>query len=241
MVVHNGSMNCSELDVAVEEGIAAAQTDVGFGFIVASIGLLSLSMIGYGERIARPIAGIIAFGGATVFLFGITGTTVVNSNLPCLARIIISAVGGLACAALAWCLLKGGLFVLGGAAFGTVAHFVYRSIPLMETIDPPFVIMGESGYYYIALGAAGLVGASVSICMKKQFMRITTSLIGGGGLALTTHLAADRAEEEVPALILVLIMTVGTALGVGGQHYLSKRHKRLKKNKRKAVRNEDPG
>lgn len=232
-------MNCSELDLAVEEGIAAAQTDVGFGIIVTSTGLISLSMIVFGERIARPLAGIVAFGGAAVFLFGITGTTVANSSLPCLARVIISAVGGLACAALAWCLLKGGLFVLGGTAFGTVAHFVYRSIPLTATHDPPFVIMGESGYYYITLGVTGLAGALVSIAMKKQFMRIATSLIGGGGLALTTHLVADRIEEEVPALVLVFIMIAGTAVGVGAQHYLSKRHKRLKKKKRQARRDED--
>jgi hypothetical protein len=232
-------MNCSELDLAVEGGIAAAQTDTGFGTFITAIGLLSIAMIMCGERIARPLAGIIAFGGVTLLLFGITGDMVFDSNLPCLPRVLVSTVGGLVCAVLAWCLLKGGLFVLGAASLGTVAHFVYRSVPIAKTHEPPFVIMGESGYYYITLGVAGLAGALLSIVMKKQIMRITTSLIGGGGLALTTHLVADRVKKEVPAIVLVFIMIVGTAIGVGAQHYLSKRHKRLKKKKRKAAHDAD--
>ena len=118
-------MNCTELDLAVEEGMKATQTDLGFGIIVVSTGLASLALLLFGERIARALAGIIAFGGTAVFLFVVTSTTVASANLPCLARVIISVTGGLSVAALAWCLLKGGLFVLGGAAFGSVAHFVY--------------------------------------------------------------------------------------------------------------------
>jgi|TARA_A100001015_G_C14836602_1_gene650738 hypothetical protein len=232
-------MNCTELDLAVEEGMKATQTDLGFGIIVVSTGLASLALLLFGERIARALAGIIAFGGTAVFLFVVTSTTVASANLPCLARVIISVTGGLSVAALAWCLLKGGLFVLGGAAFGSVAHFVYYSIPLARTHNPPFVILGQSGYYYITVGVAGLAGAIVSLVMKKQFMRLTSSLIGGGGLALTTHLVAERSGEDIPSIVLVFIMLISTGLGVVSQHFLSKYKKKSKKRSRRRRRRND--
>jgi hypothetical protein len=226
-------MNCTKLDLAVEEGLNAAQTDVGFGMIVGSAGLASLALLLIGERIARALAGLIAFGGSTVFLFVVTSTTVASSSIPCVARVIISVTGGLSVASLAWCLLKGGFFVLGGAAFGSVSHFVYHSIPISRTHTPPFVILGQSGYYYITIGVAGLAGAVVAVVMKKQFMRLTSSLIGGGGLALTTHLVAERSGEEIPPIVLVFILLISTGFGVVSQQLLSKYQKERRRRRRR--------
>ena len=223
-------MNCSELDLAIRDCVNAARTDVGFGILAVSGGLTSFALLLFGQYIARTLAGFIAFSGTTVFLFVITNVS--SQSLPCMARVIISAVGGLAMAAFAWCLLKGGLFILGATAFGTVSHFVYVSLPIASSHTPPFLIMGRSGYYYIAVGVAGLGGAIVSIVMKKQFLRLTSSLIGGGGAALTSYFVANRFGTKIPSLVLVFIMLISAGLGVVSQDFIS----RYQKNKRKRRR-----
>ena len=135
-------------------------------------------------------------------------------------------------ACLVLCLLKAGLFVLGASAFGTLAHFVYEALPFLDDAEPPFVLMGRSGYYYVVVGVAGIVGAVVAHVQKTQIVRITTSLLGGGGLALTTHLVVEReSDEKVPDVALLAILVVGTLFGVFVQHRIAKtrRQKEVKK------------
>ena len=130
--------------------------------------------------------------------------------------------------------------MLGAAALGSAAHFVYQSIPIAESHSPPFVIFGQSGYYFITVGVAGLTGAIVSVAMKKQYMRLTASLIGGAGLALTSHLVAERSGEEIPPLLFVLILLISTAFGVVSQHMLSTyRKKRQRRRRRRRVDDRD--
>ena len=68
-----------------------------------------------------------------------------------------------------------------------------------------------------------------SVLMKKQFLRITSSVLGGGGLAVTPHLVADRLGETLPPIALVGILLGGTGMGILAQHYLSQRRGKQQK------------
>lgn len=211
-------MNCTELDVALEDAHALVLESDG-GFFVATGALLvtSLLLLAMGERLVRPLGAVLAGAAAAVAGFVFT-----RSLDACPARLAIAGTASVLAAVVALCLFKTGLFVLGAAGFGAVGHFVYEALPL-ENVKPPFVLLGRSGYYYLAVGATALVGAIASQFQRTHFVRIASSLVGGGGLAFGTHLIADRAGHPVPALLLLVLLLVSTVAGVGTQYHCAAR------------------
>ena len=243
-------MNCTDIDLIYEDGMREVHTDLGFWTIVLLGGVLSFSLLVFGEKIARPFAGLLAFVGGGSFVFVVTQ----SSTLPCIPRIVMALVGGLSMASLAWCLLKGGLFVLGGAAFGSVAHFVYEAIRPADD-QGPFRIAGRSAYYLITVGVAGLSGAIVAVLMRKHVLRVTSSLIGGAGLTAVVHAVSSRiAEEEevssgsgpvewgsgetemssaqtLPPVVLFVVLLGSTTFGIVSQHWMAQKRKKVKEEK----------
>ena len=216
-------MNCTELDVALEDAHALVLESDG-GFFVATGALLvtSLPLLAMGERLVRPLGAVLAGAAAAVAGFVFT-----RSLDACPARLAIAGTASVLAAVVALCLFKTGLFVLGAAGFGAVGHFVYEALPL-QSVKPPFVLLGRSGYYYLAVGATALVGAIASQFQRTHFVRIASSLVGGGGLAFGTHLVSDRAGTSLPALLLLAILLAGTVAGVATQYHCAARRKRRK-------------
>lgn len=224
-------MNCTELDTAVDEVYTLLASDAGFYVACAALLLVSGLLLVMGETWVRPLGAVVGGTGAAVAVYVLSA---VFDGVPCTGRLVSSGVAGVLAASLVLCLLKAGLFVLGASAFGTLAHFVYEALPFLDDLDPPFELVGRSGYYYIVVGVAGVVGAVVAHVQKTQIVRITTSLLGGGGVALTTHLVVRRETggERVPDAALLAILLVGTLFGVFVQHRIGKvkqRRKELKK------------
>jgi len=208
-------MNCTDLDIAFDHGISAINTDVGFWAAVGTLAIASFTVLCFGQRVARPLAGVLAFVGATLGLFWLM------DSVACEVRIVVSLVAGVMAATVALCLLKGGMFILGGAAFGTVVHFTYEAIDFPH--KPPFEIMGRSGVYFLTVGAASVIGAVTSVCFKKHFMRITTSLIGGGGIALVLYLCSNRNNWDLASVVYLSVLIASALMGMFIQRCLSSR------------------
>lgn len=222
-------MNCTELDVAVDDvRVLFGESEGGFVVACGALVVASLLLLVMGESWVRPMSAVVAGISAGVVVFVVSAF--VEEWMPCVARLVVACVAAVCGAVLALCIFKTGLFVIGAAGFGAVAHLVYESLP-MENISPPFVLAGRSGYYYATLTVAGLVGAVVSQFMRTHFVRISSSLLGGGGLALTVHLVATRSDDTVPGIVLLLVLLVSTVGGVGIQYRVA-RYRRKKREQR---------
>lgn len=217
------SLNCSFLDAATEEGISASSTDSGFAVLTVAGLMVSFTLIAFGERVAKPIVGVVAFTGASSVVYELTRSF--SYTMECTFRVVLSIASGAAAAFIAWCLLRAGLSFLGAAAFGSVAHFVYQAIP-SDQVPPFFSIAGESTIYYIGVGLASLSGAVASVVMRKEFIRLTSSLIGGAGVAAVVHLSALRSEVNVPQILYVVVICLSAVVGVLTQYLLSKRRRK---------------
>ena len=162
----------------------------------ATLVLASLALLGWGERLVRPLAGAAGglFGaGAALWL-----TQLVSPEPACAARLAIAAAAAVVLALLALCLLKTGLFLLGAASLGTLAHYAYIALPDGVLPADPFVLFDVSGWHYIVVGAGGVVGAAASLLQRRAFVRIASSVLGGGGLALATQLGLSASGRVVP-------------------------------------------
>lgn len=206
-------MNCTDVDAFLNDGTEHSTSDVGFVVLMIMGGSASLALLFVGEHVARPFAGIIAFVATAYGIMMITQSHRSAIDISCVMRIVLSVTGGAAVSALCLCLLKGGFFVLGAGAFGSVAHFTYTSLPLSVSQE----------YYYIAVASAAVVGGTVSVCVKKHFMRIISALLGGTGVAAVTHFVIDRATGTHPShVVLLLVMSMSAATGVSVQYCSAK-------------------
>lgn len=220
------NMNCTEIDRAITEvHTTLIDSDWGFALGTGALAAISLLLLVAGGELMRPLSTVVAAvgGGGAVFLLAI--------SFDCQVRLIVSGVAAVVAALLAACLVRSGLFVLGAAGFGAVAHLVYDALPL-EGVRGPFVLLGRSGWYYIAMLTAIGLGAVVGWCQKKQFVRITSALAGGGGVALATHLVFHRVDEDLSSVALLAIFAVAATTGIGVQHARSKHKKQRKKKER---------
>lgn len=214
-------MNCTELDATIDTvRFFLIDNDTGFVIAVALLLLTSLTLLSYGERLVRPLSAIVGGTGACVTVYILSELL----GLPCVARVAVSILSGIVVALVALCLFTTGLTLLGAVAFGTVTHFVYESLP-MHAIDPPFVLAGRSGYYYLAMLAGVVTGGIVAYVQKKNLIRITSSFIGGSGIAASVHLIGDRTGTAVPPLLLLCILIVASGVGIFLQRFLAQRRR----------------
>ena len=68
-----------------------------------------------------------------------------------------------------------------------MTHVVYDSVPIPPPRDGDFAILGRSGYYLVALLVSCLVGGLIAHFQRKNFLRIASSVIGGGCVTCTVH------------------------------------------------------
>ena len=243
-------MNCTELDVAFDDANAFFTADEG-GFVVAvsTLALLSCALLVKGEVLVRPMGALVAALLASGAVFVLSALA---EDVPCMARVAVAATAGVLAAVLVLCLFKTGLFVLGAAGFGTVGHYVYQALPIDAAAPPSFTLLRRSGWYYLVVLGTAAVGAVASLWERAHFVRLSSALLGGGGVAWTVYLLAERTQqgdgeeeaagsppdgaararddgEAVPSLVLLLVMLVSAAIGVGVQTALQHRAARRQK------------
>jgi hypothetical protein len=209
-------MNCSEID-ATSEYIQTFVIDNDWGFALACVGLLvpSALLLVAGEQLMRVLSSLTAGVAAAVTVFLVTET--IQPTIACETRLVVAAIAGVGAAVVAICIIRTGLFILGAAGFGAVAHLVYDSLPL-ENVDGPFSLLGRPGYYYLVMGGMIILGAIVGVMQKREFVRISSSLLGAGGVTLVLHVAVERGGERVPPVALLLVLLVSTVGGVFVQY-----------------------
>lgn len=213
-------MNCTELDGAMAEALdQIVESDAGFAVCVLTLACVSISLLTHGEELVRPLAAIVGglVGGGGGFLL----TRFFQPSLPCEARLGVAGVAAVVVATLAICVLKTGLFLLGAFGLGSIAHLVWESLPLKD-VEGPFILFARPGWYYIAVGAAGVAGAVASQLQKKHFTRIASSVLGGSGLAVGTHLVFSRSGQTAPPVLLLCVVVLSSAFGTYAQHRLGR-------------------
>lgn len=214
-------MNCTNIDVALDDAREyLTQHDTGFIITVACLGVLSVTLLVYGERLVKPISVLIGGlgGGGAVYVI----TSFIDDDMSCTSRLILSTIAGVLLALIALCLFNTGILLLGAAGFATISHFVYNSLPL-EDVDPPFLLLGVSGYYYLTIASSVVIGGVIAYCQKEVFIRICSSCIGGGGVGLIIFLVFDRTEIQLSSIVLLLIVVVSSLIGVCFQYIVSTR------------------
>lgn len=221
--------NCTELDLFVNEVHQVAHTgEVGVMIIVGGLLLLGSLLIVAGEQLVRPLGAVVGGIGGTVATFIVTAMF----DMTCEARLIMSGIVGVFVAGLALFVLKTGVFLLGAGGLAAVTHIVYDSLPLEIPVEGNFVLLGRSGYYYIAMFAAIVVGGLIAYLQRKNVLRIASSLLGGGAWTLAIIVICDRNDTPLPQMAALGILFASTLLGVGIQRWRERR-------KRKRRRRED--
>ena len=194
------------------------------GYVIGSVALAatSLALLTHGSHLIRPLAVIVGGVGATVASY-------MFLTLPCTPRLVVALLAGLCTGLFALCLFKTGLVLIGAAGFAALAHFVYDATPLRD-VDPPFKLAGRSGYYVLGMAGAIILGSIVAYVQKKNLVRLSSSLIGGGGVAATVHLVGTRIGEGVPPVALLVVMILSTVSGVLVQRRLDAYRDRRRNN-----------
>ena len=142
------------------------------------------------------------------------------------ARLVASAIVGVFTAGLALFVLKTGIFLLGAGGLAAVTHLVYDSLPLELPVEGSFALLGRSGYYYIAMMVALVTGGVVAYFQRKDFLRIASSLLGGGAWTLALFVVCDRNGVPVPQIASLGILLGCTLVGVSVQRWRRTRKKR---------------
>lgn len=226
--------NCTELDIFVNEVDQVTRTgDVGVIIIVSSLVLLGGLLLVAGEQLVRPLGAVVGGIGGTIATFVVTAIF----DMECEPRLITSGVMGIFTAALALFVLKTGIVLLGASSLAAVTHLVYDSLPLGVPVDGGFVLLGRSGYYYVAMIVAVVVGGIVAYVQRKNFLRIASSLLGGGAWTLATFVICERNDTPLPQAASLGILFVCTVIGVWIQRW---REMRKKRGPRRRHRDEGP-
>ena len=124
-------MNCSLVTKLNDELIFAFETNVGFSSTIAFLAIVSFIIILFGNNAATPLTAILSLG---VTVFAVYDVSDIR-EIPCLARLLGSAVSAVLAALISVCLLRWGLFLLGALCFGFCAHILYLSMP--PEVEPP--------------------------------------------------------------------------------------------------------
>ena len=220
--------NCSDLDSALRDAhFSLSEGKEVFALALVALVSTSLLLLIQGEHLARPLGAVVgacAAGGGVYVV-----TSFAEAQSACTVRLGASGVAAVVGATIAAWAFKAGLFALGAAGFGAVAHLLYETLPTNEWLPPSeFALFGRSAYYYAVLLVAGLVGAVAAGSERKLFVRLCSSLLGGSGLALAIHLASAQSGDTVDAPVLLLLTAGSGGAGVVAQSRIEHHRKRRK-------------
>jgi len=219
-------MNCSDLDRSIQN-IDHAVINETVVFIIFTIGtsIFSLIMLVYGEFVVKTTSIVIAGFATTVITFVFSA---IIQSIPCIFRIVLACVAGFGAICATACLFCIGPILIGGAAFGAGAHYIYTALPLHD-VSSPFNLMGESAYYYIVMCIAILIGCIVACFKKKMFMQACSSIIGGAGTAIVVDVIFLRLGSSLSSFTFPIVIFATATFGFLIQLFLTIRRRRRKK------------
>ena len=220
-------MNCTEFENIYNDLSIHITTSSQVFWIITTVvtSFVSLIMLLAGERFIRPTTAIIAC------LFGIGlgfSIAIQMQDVACEIRLGITVLSGIIFAILGACLLRTGFFILGAVSFGTIAHFIYEALP-NDDFPKLFMFQSRSGLYWIVVIGSGITGSIISYMMRKDFLRIATSIVGGSGIAFSTYMFTANILEppiKINPTILLIIMLITSGMGIIVQYYHSKKKKK---------------
>ena len=224
-------LNCTELDASLTalEPVFQGTGSVWSWGPAALLLLLGCVLLVQGEFFVRPIAATVGGVGGVLVSYVLTGW----GGMQCDGRLVVASVSGIVLALVAVCVLKTGIFLLGGAALASVTHLVYESLNV--TPDPRFEWLGRSGYYYIAIVVASVGGGILSFLQRRKLLRILSSAAGGGCLVLSLHIVwRTTSESSPPSLVSLLVLLTSTLAGCCVQHSLHRRRVSRRRPSRKS-------
>ena len=106
-----------------------------------------------------------------------------------------------------------------------MTHVVYDSLPIPPPRDGDFAILGRSGYYLVALLVSCLVGGLIAHFQRKNFLRIASSVIGGGCVTLAVYIVCDRTGASLPSVGGLIVLFACTILGTMVQSWRARRRR----------------
>lgn len=221
-------LNCTEFDGAISDVREFVETgDVGVVLVVLALLVGGGALLVAGERLMRPLGALVAGTSGAVAVFILSALL----DLDCEVRLVTAGLAGLVSAVVALCILGWGIFLVGSAALAALTHLVYDALPLSSILPEgsDFVLLGRSGYYYLAMVVAVLVGGVASYVYKKNMLRIASSLLGSSCVVFAVNIVAARSSadgEKVPPIITLGLLLITTTGGVAIQRWCKRRGKR---------------
>ncbi|NDB85160.1 MAG: hypothetical protein EB127_21035 [Alphaproteobacteria bacterium] len=164
--------------------------------------IFSIVMLTCGQHIVKTVSIVIGCFAtiAAVYIF----SSLIQS-ISCILRIVLASIAGFVAILVTICLFCVGPVLIGGAAFGAGAHYIYTALPF-DHIASPFTLMGESAYYYIFMCIAVILGCVVACFKKKTFMQICSSLIGGAGIATVVDVIFLKIGDPLSSFTFPIVM-----------------------------------
>lgn len=218
--------NCTELDRFVTEVHEVAHGgDVGVILSVSALCILGGVLMLAGEQLIRPLGGLVGGVGGAWTAFVMSAAV----GMSCEARLITAGLVGVLTAAFSLFVLRTGIVVIGAGGLAAITHLAYDSLPISPPANGQFSLLGRSGYYYITMTLAVVIGGIASYVQRKSLLRIASSLLGGGCLALATFIVCERNGVEFPSVAGLAVLVVATLVGVGLQRWRARRRRQRRR------------
>lgn len=218
-------MKCNEVFDVIQDGVEYVDNN-GEGKIacISVLMLLSCGLLFFGAKIVKTLSFIVGSGLGFTSTFAILRVT--NANVSCATTFIVSGSVSLVCGLLLLCCLKTGTLLVGGAGLGVATHYVWTALSVSIS-NAPFYFLDKSAYYYAALLSSSTMGVLLSVCAKKTTLRVSTSCIGGAGLALGVHWSLSVSKAgELPPWGALAIFSASVCVGTWSQTKLQKGRRR---------------
>lgn len=226
--------NCSQVHDVDDVLGRLADDDVSLVAAISLLGVASVVMLLVGSRIARVASVVVAGLAASLGTFGLLTFVVSPPALDCVPRLLLSCCIGVFAALVTFCVFKTGVSILGGAALGAAAHFIYEAAiaPKESDLlpDAPFTFKGASAWHMALVGASTVLGTVVACAQRRRFLRVSCSLLGGAGVATAVHLILIRHDVAHKRILrmsydafLLIIGAISAILGFGIQERIAMR------------------
>ena len=178
-------------------------TDVEFWVALGYLCVCSVLFLARGARWLRWLSAAAAGGGVSYAIHS-TGWLVDDG---CIARwgLVLGTLGIVAL--LVVCMHRIALLGTGAAAGGAVAHFAYEALPIAGASS----FAGRDVWYWSSLGIGALIG--IVLTCWREVMRLATSILGGAGIALATHLLVSRFGGNLPGVVYLVVAITLSVLG----------------------------
>lgn len=174
-----------------------------------------------GSTLIRPVSCLVG----VVTGFGL-GFVIVAREASCETRLAVSGAMGVACAALALCVLQIAILLMGGLVGGVVANEIFNAWPDLETLVDSPSIWGRSVFYWGTIFGSAIVSGVAAKCYGKKTLAVLTSVFGGAGVTYCMTTFRDGSTWTWVSL------GVGASTAIGG--FLVQR--RVRRRSRKPVK-----